>query len=79
MVSEEELFKTITGCNFNDKIALGTLQESFKMKPHLVDRPGIELQYNFETAWEKSQVAASKPERVIEGFENVVAVDPPKA
>lgn len=48
-----ELFTTITGCDFDDKIALLALQESFKMKPHLVDKPGVESSYNFDSAWEK--------------------------
>lgn len=58
MISPDELFETITGCDFKDKIALMALQESFKMKPHLVDKPGIESNYNFETAWEKCKIEA---------------------
>lgn len=55
MLTPEDLFKEITGCDFRDKETLLTLQESFKMKPHLVDRPGMEPQCTFESAWEKSE------------------------
>lgn len=65
-----DLFKTITGCDFEDKIALLALQESFKMKPHLVDKPGIESSYNFEAAWEKCKLEAVKAEN-----ENPVLID----
>lgn len=61
-MTAEELFTTITGCDFGDKIALLALQESFKMKPHLVDKPGIESGYNFEAAWEKCKTEAVKAE-----------------
>ncbi|KAJ8956658.1 hypothetical protein NQ318_014012 [Aromia moschata] len=49
----DELFKYITDYYFSDKIALMGLMEPFKMKPHLVDRPGVESTYNFDAAWEK--------------------------
>lgn len=32
-----------------------SLQESFKMKPHLVDKLNEEIIDHFENAWEKSQ------------------------
>lgn len=59
-----ELFTTITGCDFNDKIALLSLQESFKMKPHLVDKPGNDSSYNFENAWEMCKTKAVESEAV---------------
>ncbi|XP_023018725.1 serine/threonine-protein kinase RIO3 [Leptinotarsa decemlineata] len=51
----DDLFNYITGCNFCDKVALLNLQESFKVKPHLLDKPGLELVYNFDKAWEKTK------------------------
>lgn len=71
-----ELFTAITGCDFDDKIALLALQESFKMKPHLVDKPGIESNYNFENAWEKCKTAAAKSEAVLESLNTPVLLDP---
>lgn len=65
-----DLFTTITGCDFDDKIALLALQESFKMKPHMVDKPGIESTYNFEAAWEKCKMEAVKTE-----VDNSVLID----
>lgn len=74
MVTAAELFKSITGCDFEDKIALLALQESFKMKPHLVDKPGIESNYNFEMAWEKCKTDAVKAEG--EGMHTNILLDP---
>lgn len=68
-----ELFKSITGCDFEDKLALLALEESFKMKPHLVDKPGVESTYNFEAAWEKCKTEAEKTATAIN---NPVLVDP---
>lgn len=68
ILTADQLFIDITGCDYQDKMALLTLQDSFKMKPHLVDRPGMESQYRFETAWEKSKKDAD--------IENVNIIDP---
>lgn len=59
--SPEELFKFITGCNYNEKIALVDLQEAFKMKPHLVDKPGMELEDQFDVNWEKAKAGEIPP------------------
>ena len=55
VATPEELFKSITGYYYDEKQALLELQESFKMKPHLVDQPGIESTFDFEKGWEKSK------------------------
>lgn len=78
-MSADTLFMNITGCYYNDKISLTALQESFKMKPHLVDRPGMESQYHFETAWEKSKMQAQESEKLVGKLESVALVDPPQA
>ncbi|XP_050299178.1 serine/threonine-protein kinase RIO3 [Anthonomus grandis grandis] len=74
ILTPEELFEQIVGHPFADKIALMALQESFKMKPHLIDKPGIESSFEFETAWEKAQSgelplmtgSSSNKEKVVE-------------
>ncbi|KAF5270535.1 hypothetical protein FQR65_LT05433 [Abscondita terminalis] len=48
-----DLFIYITGCDFNDRIALESLRDSFKMKPHLVGKPGMEPLDSFEATWQK--------------------------
>ncbi|GJQ73238.1 hypothetical protein Trydic_g13615 [Trypoxylus dichotomus] len=63
VMTAEQLFKNITGYDYTDKLALVELQESVKMKPHLVDRPGVESNYNFDNAWERSQ-AGRIPENI---------------
>lgn len=55
MLTAEELFKSITGYNYDEKKELLHLQETFKMKPHLVDKPGIETVFDFDKGWEKSK------------------------
>ncbi|KAF2881245.1 hypothetical protein ILUMI_24925 [Ignelater luminosus] len=72
-----ELFKEITDCEFKDKLAAEALNNSFKMKPHLVGKPGMEPHDSFETAWHKLKtgqvpVAAS----VTNEAETVGLVDP---
>lgn len=69
----EELFIHITGFDYNDKINLLMMQESFKMKPHLVDRPDMESQYRFDTAWEKSK---SDAEKLIKDNGNLNLIEP---
>lgn len=44
------------------------------MKPHLVDKPGIQSNYNFEAAWEKCQTEAVKSES--ENMQAPVLLDP---
>lgn len=66
----------ITGFDYKDKLTLLTIQDSFKMKPHLVDRPGMESQYRFEAAWEKSQ---DDKKKIINDMDNVNLIDPPLA
>lgn len=56
-----------------DKEALQTLRNTFKMKPHLVDKPGMEMQDTFEAAWQKMKVG-DLPNPV--DSENVNFVDP---
>lgn len=73
-MSADQLFTTITGCDFNNKIALLELQESFKMKPHLVDKPGVESSYNFENIWEKCQTEVVKSETVVENLHSTATV-----
>lgn len=65
----DELFESITGYSFQNKLDLQSLQESFKMKPHLVDRPGMESSYNFDSAWERSKQVK----------QDIPLVEPPKA
>lgn len=71
-----ELFKHIVGLEYADKVALLDLQESFKMKPHLVDKPGMESSFSFENAWEESLKQNSSSDGNIV---NVGLVDPPPA
>jgi hypothetical protein len=54
VLSSEELFKSITGHNYDDKTGLMELQQSFKVKPHLVDKLE-ESDHDFEKQWEKAQ------------------------
>ncbi|XP_057666806.1 serine/threonine-protein kinase RIO3-like [Diorhabda carinulata] len=61
VLSPEDLFKSISGCDFSEQIALSKMKESFKVKPHLLDKPGIEFKYNFDTAWEQSQLGVIPP------------------
>lgn len=56
VLSPSDLFYETTGCRYEDKIALTELQQSFKLKPHMVDVPGMEGEYKFEPAWERSSV-----------------------
>ncbi|CAG9828082.1 unnamed protein product [Diabrotica balteata] len=89
VATPDELFTSITGCDFRDQIALANIRESFKMKPHLVDKPGIELSYNFNTAWEKTKVGEISPvvsevdlsiKKVISAIpDDISLVEPPKA
>lgn len=74
-MTADELFKHIVGLEFSDKVALLDLQESFKMKPHLVDKPGMESSFMFENAWEESLKQSSRDSNI----ENVALVDPPPA
>lgn len=62
ILTADELFKHIVGLEYSDKVALLDLQESFKMKPHLVDKPGIESSFSFENAWEGSLKQSSTSE-----------------
>jgi len=62
ILTTDELFKHIVGLEYSDKVALLDLQESFKMKPHLVDKPGIESSFSFENAWEGSLKQSSTSE-----------------
>ncbi|XP_018568166.1 serine/threonine-protein kinase RIO3 [Anoplophora glabripennis] len=80
--SPDELFKFVTGFYISDKIALESLTESFKMKPHLVDKPGVESSYDFDTAWEKVK-AGEVPidvevEKAVSDLD-LNLVEPPKA
>jgi RIO kinase 3 len=54
VLSSEELFKSITGHYYDDKAGLMELQQSFKVKPHLVDKLE-ESDHDFEKQWEKAQ------------------------
>lgn len=88
VMSPDQLFEEIVGCPFTDRIKLTNLQESFKMKPHLVDKPGVESSFTFETAWEKmqngelprihgeSQDELPKVEKIIGETEHLTLVDP---
>ncbi|CAG9824592.1 unnamed protein product [Phaedon cochleariae] len=75
ILSPNELFTTITGYDFQDKLALLDLQESFKLKPHMVDRLGLELSDNFEKAWDLSN---SKVEKMVPEVDSNL-VEPAKA
>ncbi|CAG9859730.1 unnamed protein product [Phyllotreta striolata] len=85
VMSPEELFESITGCKFQDKVALDTIRESFKLKPHLVNKPGVELNYNFDTAWKKAKSKEMPQVEVVLPVENVLddvdiaPVEPAKA
>ncbi|KAJ8923334.1 hypothetical protein NQ315_001892 [Exocentrus adspersus] len=78
----DQLFEFITGCDFNNKVALVSVQESFKMKPHLVDRPGVESTYDFDTAWRKAKTGeiplAVQVEKAVSEV-NLNLVEPPTA
>lgn len=71
MATPDELFKSITGYDYVEKKALLDLQENFKMKPHLVDKPGVESTYNFNKAWEQSKAMEEQLEGLV--VEAVVA------
>lgn len=74
----EELFKFITGCEFNDEIVL---QRAVKMKPHLVDKPGNEVDDKFEMNWEKAKAGDGKigsVGKLVQSVENAL-VEPAKA
>lgn len=51
------------------------MQDSFKMKPHLVDRPDMESQYRFDTAWERSKNEAEKL-KIVKDNANINLVEP---
>lgn len=55
----EVLFRHITGCDYGDRVALEALNGPLKIKPHLMDMPGMEELDVFESAWEKSQLRPS--------------------
>ncbi|KAG5875520.1 hypothetical protein JTB14_013675 [Gonioctena quinquepunctata] len=75
----DELFKYITSCDFDDTVALLDLKDSFKLKPHLIDKPGLQLVYNFDTAWEKVKSGEIPTiEKVIPEID-VNLIEPPKA
>lgn len=69
----EELFKSITGCDYSDKV---TLQQVIKMKPHLVDRPEIDVDDNFEINWEKAQAGEIPPIEKIITDVDIALVEP---
>lgn len=62
----EEIFKSIVGCDYGDRVGQLELQERFKMKPHLVDRPGVDLDYRFDNAWERTERAKKETPAVTE-------------
>lgn len=66
VATPDELFKQITGCDYEEKKALLELQESFKIKPHLVDKPGIEFKFDFNAGWEQSKKDLENKTHVIE-------------
>lgn len=78
VISPDQLFKNITGYDYADKIALSELQESTKMKPHLVYKPGVESNYNFDNAWEKSKTGLL-PGQCSSGIEDLNLSEPVKA
>lgn len=55
VATAEELFKCITGYNYEEHMEHISLQSTFKLKPHLVDKLGADMIDHFENAWEKSQ------------------------
>lgn len=77
--SAEDLFIEITGCSYFDRVSLETLKEALKMKPHLVDKPGIESSYNFETAWAKSQAEKLAETQSINDVDQFNLAEAPKA
>ncbi|CAG9773633.1 unnamed protein product [Ceutorhynchus assimilis] len=90
IMTPDELFEDIVGADFNNKFALLQVQEEFKMKPHLVDQPGVESSFAFDTAWEKLKTGElvnqreSSDEDVFAGakqiaVEQVNVVEPAKA
>ncbi|XP_076272887.1 serine/threonine-protein kinase RIO3 [Rhynchophorus ferrugineus] len=89
LMTPDELFKEIVKCDFQDKLALLAVQEDFKMKPHLVDKPGVESSFEFEFAWKRLQegeipvatVECEVPnvEKLIPAIEQIDLVDPPQA
>lgn len=72
-------------------MALISVQESFKMKPHLINKPGVESSFTFDSAWEKAQRGElvnldglsdeelPRVEKLIKDTEQVTLVDPPQA
>ncbi|XP_060521757.1 serine/threonine-protein kinase RIO3 [Cylas formicarius] len=79
LLSPDELFRDITGVEYSDKLALASIQEAFKMKPHLVDKPGYEPTTSFDTLWDKAQ-SGELPivEKAIKD-EQLELVEPPQA
>ncbi|KAF5292231.1 hypothetical protein FQA39_LY14046 [Lamprigera yunnana] len=62
-----ELFKYITGYDANDRV---TLENSCKMKPHLVDVHGMEPQESFEAAWSRLKEETEATSNVHEEADN---------
>lgn len=68
VLAPEELFRCITGCDFDDTEKLLSLKESTKLKPHIINSEGFEFEDNFEKVWDK--VAEPVTEKFIE-VENI--------
>ncbi|XP_066259713.1 serine/threonine-protein kinase RIO3 isoform X1 [Euwallacea similis] len=64
ILTADDLFEYIVGCPFTDQITLLALQKTTKMKPHLMNRPGVESSFAFETAWEQSQQQSALHKRL---------------
>lgn len=61
-------------------MALLEIRENFKMKPHLVDKPGFESTYNFDAIWNKVEANEIPVESNTVASEiDLNLVEPPKA
>jgi len=72
----EELFIHITGFDYNNRISMDAMQNAFKMKPHLVGKPGMEPHDPFETAWQKMKSEELPGTSMSTETETVALVDP---
>lgn len=80
IATAEELFRDITGCDYQDRVALEGLHDPVKMKPHIVHKTGVEQIDTFETAWEKSQLEAAQEALLIDATaQEAPLIDPVNA
>lgn len=84
-MTPDELFKEIVKCDYKDKLALLAVQEDIKMKPHLVDKPGMESSFEFDTVFKRrdeiplDNLEVPIVENLIPEVNKISLIDPPQA